>query len=129
MTRVRRMFVVDETMATEGGFIPRMVYEGSAEMIPLSGNGDHAKPWVWGPTLAEAQAAALNYNVSMLRLTQKDMEEISSSVREAGLDKEFPQTMRIVRDGEEALRRMKGYNIRLTGHPLSMDKEIFEGDK
>jgi hypothetical protein len=120
----RRMVIVDETMETEGGFRPHLIFENDTEMTALpGGSAKFAPSAVWGPTLADAKAEALNYNMGYLSLTQADMDEILSSVmaaserkqREREENEAFPQTMKFIRDGEAAIEHMSGYNIRPGG--------------
>lgn len=74
----RRAFLVDETMATDGGYIPSVVIEGEPYTYPMLGNGSHSRPWVWGPTLAEAKEQAREIN-EKLGLDRSDVTEICAS--------------------------------------------------
>lgn len=49
-------FWLDEThRAPDGtGYIPNIVYENQPGYAPLVGNGRHASPWIWGPTIEDA---------------------------------------------------------------------------
>jgi hypothetical protein len=116
MKGFRRMVIIDQTMATNGGFVPHLVYENSRDMFPLGRSGGaHGRPWVWGPSIEEAKAQAVAYNGDVFGLTEDDATEILASVMAAVDYKEFPRTMAFVRDGEQTLERMRGYNIRFSG--------------
>jgi hypothetical protein len=45
-----------------GGFIPSVVEDGEPGHWPLLGRGECASPWVWGKTLAEAEAVCAQAN-------------------------------------------------------------------
>jgi hypothetical protein len=94
---MRRMFIVDETMAVEGGFTPCLVIEGDAYKYPMSGNHEYASPWVWGPTLAMAKSQARAANKDM-GLSEADETEILRSVMDVA------EAASMVRDGEQALQ-------------------------
>lgn len=91
---MRRMFIVDRTMAVEGGFTPCLVIEGDGYRYPMMGNHVSARPWVWGPTLemAKSQARAANKDMG---LTEEDETTILASVMDVAS---------MVRDGEEAMQ-------------------------
>jgi hypothetical protein len=93
---MRRMFIVDQTMAVEGGFTPCLVIEGDSYRYPMMGNHELARPWVWGPTIemAKSQARAANKDMG---LTEEDETEILRSVNDVAS---------VARDGEEAMRIM-----------------------
>jgi len=45
-----------------GGYVPSLVIENHAGHYPLRGRGDGAAPWIFGQTLAEAQATCRTVN-------------------------------------------------------------------
>lgn len=79
----RQCMYVDETMATEGGFIPALVTEDEPGYAPMSGNGDFASPWVWGPTIQDAKRQCDDYN-EKLGITRSDAAEIVLSSMDFG---------------------------------------------
>lgn len=81
---IRRAFYVDETMATDGGYIPCVIVEGDPHMTPMLGNGSGARPWIWGPTLADAKQSAREWNEDH-GLTDVDVSEIMAAARAASL--------------------------------------------
>lgn len=62
MVRIPHCVWVFETSETDGGYIPSIVYGGVSGHYPLSGRGEHASPWVWGPTIQQARLTANEYN-------------------------------------------------------------------
>lgn len=68
--RRRRAFYIDETMAVDGGYIPHVVVEGEPGMTPMSGNGEFASPWVWGPSLAKAREQAASATHRLFGVTE-----------------------------------------------------------
>jgi hypothetical protein len=68
----------------EGGFIPSVVIADEAGHCPLSGQGEGAAPWVWGPSYDDAQRAAKAYN-EKLGLSDMEVAEIVASSMRAGM--------------------------------------------
>lgn len=100
MGTIRRAFIVDETMATEGGFIPCVVFEGESALYPMKGTGRGSRPWVWGPTLQEAKEQAREANHDR-GLTDADVSEIIASAWQACPHNNRPENC----DGEDCKRR------------------------
>lgn len=78
----RHCIHVFQTSEVDGGYVPSVVYENVSGHFPLSGNGAHAAPWVWGPTLEDARRFAEEAN-TMLGLSRRDASDIVvSSLRQ-----------------------------------------------
>jgi hypothetical protein len=71
---------VDATMVDPDsrGFIPAVVTENEPGYAPLTGQGDFAQPWVWGPTIEDALRQAAAYNIR-LGLKPRDVIDIVMS--------------------------------------------------
>jgi hypothetical protein len=78
---------VNETMATDGGFIPVVVVEDEAGYTPLSG-GDDGQPWVWGPTIGDAQQQVAECNADLGLTTDDVFRIIASSMAAAQEERE-----------------------------------------
>ena len=63
---------------TYGGFVPSAVWENESGHNPMVGRGDHAAPWIWGETLADAEAVADKINHEDLGLSPRDVAKIIS---------------------------------------------------
>lgn len=76
----RLCFWISETQdpATHGGYVPSLIVENEAGHTPLLGNGTAAAPYVWGVTLAAAQAVCEAEN-ARLGLTPRDALDIRIS--------------------------------------------------
>ena len=61
-----------------GGYMPSVAIEGVPGHIPMSGQGEHAAPWIWGPTLKDAQATATHMN-ERLGITPEVATQIEAS--------------------------------------------------
>jgi hypothetical protein len=81
LRRARSVVHVDETMTCDGGYVPAMVYECEAGFHPLTGDGPDARPWVWGPTLEQAQETAAQLNGFRGISAQQAREVVVSSLR------------------------------------------------
>lgn len=77
----RTAFHVDETMATEGGYIPALVTECTPGYVPLSGAVEGGRPWVWGPTIDIARKAARDANGERGLTAEAAREVVLSSFR------------------------------------------------
>lgn len=62
----------------ERGFIPAMVIEGEDGYRPMLGQGEHAAPWVWGPTREDAEQACKKMN-ELMGITEAAAEDIIAS--------------------------------------------------
>lgn len=50
----------------EGGFVPSLVFENEPGHFPMKGDPEKLQePWVWGPTLKDAEKAAKAMNERM----------------------------------------------------------------
>lgn len=57
------MIPEDQDPTQYGGYVPAVVIKGESGFYPLTGDPAQLQlPWVWGKTLAEAQAIADQYN-------------------------------------------------------------------
>lgn len=76
----RYCYWINETQTpVEGGFIPSVVIENEAGHTPLAGDPKTCQaPWVWGPTLTDAQRTADQANTE-LGLTRKQAMDIVTS--------------------------------------------------
>jgi hypothetical protein len=61
-----------------GGYVPSAVYENESGHFPMLGQGDYAQPWLWGETLAGAEAIADKINREDLGLSPRDVDQIIS---------------------------------------------------
>lgn len=68
----RRCFYILEHERAEGGYIPVVITEGISGYQVASGNGDYARPWVWGPTRADALRLCEEVNRKNFGLTAED---------------------------------------------------------
>ncbi len=68
--------------AQEPPFVPSIVRENEPGHAPLIGRDDLAQPWVWGDTLAEAEAVCAEAN-RKLGLSQDDVDAIIASSMKA----------------------------------------------
>jgi len=59
-----------------GGYVPSLMVRGQKGHCPMLGRGDLSMPWVWGKTLAEAEAACDSYNRNQLGLNADSVSEI-----------------------------------------------------
>jgi hypothetical protein len=103
---MRRMFVVDESMAVPGGYTPCVVIEGDGVYYSMGGHSN-VRPWVWGPTLELAQGKAREMNAES-GLSETDESEILASVATESRGT-------FVRDGEAAVTRLTGRPTCLMG--------------
>jgi len=69
-----------------GGYVPSLVFENVTGHWPMLGQGEHAAPWVWGKTLAEAQQAC-DHNNKCLGLTHDAAMKIVMSTMACEKDK------------------------------------------
>ncbi len=62
-----------------GGYVPSLVTENDPGHSPMLGRGTGSAPWVWGQTLAEAEATCAAYNREQLKLTEAEVDQIVAS--------------------------------------------------
>lgn len=59
---MRQCFWIDPLHKIEGGYIPALVTENEPGYQLMSGRDETVAPWVWGPTLENAEATAEREN-------------------------------------------------------------------
>ncbi len=59
-----------------GGYVPSLMLRGQKGHCPMLGRDEWSMPWVWGQTLAEAEAACEAYNRERLGLDPDSVNEI-----------------------------------------------------
>lgn len=73
--------------AVHGGYVPSLVIEGEPGHSPLAGRSESSdapagRPWVWGPSLEQAEYTAAELNATTYGLSREDSTQIVlSSIR------------------------------------------------
>ncbi len=75
----RAYFCTEDAVTDDGGFIACLATENVAGYQVLSGNGAHAKPWVWGTNMLDAQRVCDEQNRADFNLTPEEATAIINS--------------------------------------------------
>jgi len=75
-------YTILPTQYEEGkGYIPSLVIDGEHGHRPLTGQGEFAEPWYWGPTLEDAERIAAQKNAEMGISPKEAMQMVLRSMR------------------------------------------------
>lgn len=75
----RQCFWISGLTAENGGYIPSVVTENKPGHQALTGNGEHARPWIMGATLEEALEVCTQANRDDWNLSPRETSEIENS--------------------------------------------------
>lgn len=76
MSRKCYTIPITQDPALHGGFVPSLIIEGEPGHRPMTGQGKHAMPWVWGETLEQAEATCAAYNLKHFGIDENSHLEI-----------------------------------------------------